>query len=103
MKPSPSAVAGGIAAATRELRPIELVGLYEGQREALDAELSVVKAEAKLLAGQLRDAQNQLMLKDRSAAAAKGRQVSISSGEGDVCGSRSKWVLQVWEKELLCS
>jgi hypothetical protein len=72
----PLSAPGGIAAATRELRPVELVGLYEGQREALESELAVVRAEAKLLAGQLRDTQNQLMLKDRATAAAvKGRQV----------------------------
>lgn len=40
-----SNAAGAVAAAARELRPIELVGIYEGQKEALEKELAAAKAE----------------------------------------------------------
>jgi hypothetical protein len=39
------AAAGAVAAAARELRPIELVGLYETQKEAVERELAAAKAE----------------------------------------------------------
>jgi hypothetical protein len=39
------AAAGAVAAAARELRPIELVGIYEGQKEAVERELAAAKAE----------------------------------------------------------
>jgi hypothetical protein len=41
------AAAGAVAAAARELRPIELVGIYEGQREAVERELAAAKAEVR--------------------------------------------------------
>lgn len=40
-----SNAAGAVAAAARELRPVELVGIYEGQKEALEKELAAAKAE----------------------------------------------------------
>ena len=55
---------------TREPRPLELVALYEEQKEATEAELAAARAEVRVLAGQLRDAQNHLIRKDRAAAAA---------------------------------
>jgi hypothetical protein len=39
--------AGAVAAAARELRPVELVGIYEGQKEALEKELAAAKAEVR--------------------------------------------------------
>lgn len=39
--------AGAVAAAARELRPVELVGLYEVQKEALEKELAASKAEVR--------------------------------------------------------
>eukprot|EP00775_Hariotina_reticulata_P013264 gene13264-13394_t len=39
------AAAGAVAAAARELRPIELVGLYESQKEVLEQEAATAKAE----------------------------------------------------------
>jgi hypothetical protein len=41
------AAAGAVAAAARELRPIELVGIYEGQKEAVERELAAAKAEVR--------------------------------------------------------
>jgi hypothetical protein len=38
-----------VAAAARELRPVELVGIYEGQKEALDKELAAARAEVRTL------------------------------------------------------
>lgn len=38
---------GAVAAAARELRPVELVGIYEGQKEALEKELAAAKAEVR--------------------------------------------------------
>lgn len=38
-------VAGAVAAAARELRPVELVGLYESQKEVLEQEVATAKAE----------------------------------------------------------
>ena len=38
---SPSGSAGAVAAATRELRPVEIVGIYEAQRDAMEQELEV--------------------------------------------------------------
>nr|BAI63221.1 basal body protein [Chlamydomonas reinhardtii] len=60
--------AGAMAAAARELRPVEIVGLYESRREALEEELSVCRAEVRSLAEQLRDAQNLITMKERSGA-----------------------------------
>lgn len=37
--------AGAVSAAVREMRPVEIVGLYEVQREGLDAELAAAKSE----------------------------------------------------------
>lgn len=37
-----------MAAAARELRPVEIVGLYESRREALEEELSVCRAEVRI-------------------------------------------------------
>jgi hypothetical protein len=42
------AAAGAVAAAARELRPIELVGIYEGQKEAVERELAAAKAEVSV-------------------------------------------------------
>lgn len=42
-----SNAAGAVAAAARELRPVELVGIYEGQKEALEKELAAAKAEVR--------------------------------------------------------
>lgn len=39
------AAAGAVAAAARELRPVELVGIYESQKEAMEKELAAAKAE----------------------------------------------------------
>ncbi len=36
---------GAVAAAARELRPVEIVGVYEQQRETLEYELAVAKKE----------------------------------------------------------
>ncbi|GFH06263.1 uncharacterized protein HaLaN_00865, partial [Haematococcus lacustris] len=58
--------AGAVAAAARELRPVEIVGLYEQQRETLDSELTAARKELRLLAEQLRDAQNMISVKDRT-------------------------------------
>ncbi|PNH02559.1 hypothetical protein TSOC_011452 [Tetrabaena socialis] len=60
--------AGALAAAARELRPVEIVGLYEARREAADQELAACRAEIRSLAEQLRDAQNLIALKERSGA-----------------------------------
>jgi chromosome segregation ATPase len=49
---------------------VEIVGLYEAQREALESELSAARAETKVLMSQLREAQNGLVAKDRAYAAA---------------------------------
>ncbi len=40
--------AGAVAAAARELRPVELVGIYESQKEAMEKELAAAKAEVRL-------------------------------------------------------
>lgn len=40
-----SNAAGAVAAAARELRPVELVGIYEGQKEAMEQELAAAKVE----------------------------------------------------------
>jgi len=37
--------AGAVAAAARELRPVEIVGIYEMQREAAEGELAVLRQE----------------------------------------------------------
>jgi hypothetical protein len=42
-----SNAAGAVAAAARELRPVELVGIYEGQKEALEKELAAARAEVR--------------------------------------------------------
>jgi hypothetical protein len=42
------AAAGAVAAAARELRPIELVGLYETQKEVVERELAAAKAEVTI-------------------------------------------------------
>lgn len=74
---------------TREPRPLELVALYEEQKEATEAELAAARAEVRVLAGQLRDAQNHLIRKDRAAAAAalaagvKGSTAFSAAGLGD--------------------
>jgi hypothetical protein len=38
-------LAGAVAAASREMRAVEIVGLYESQREGLEAELNAAKKE----------------------------------------------------------
>ncbi|KAF5839020.1 hypothetical protein DUNSADRAFT_1797 [Dunaliella salina] len=58
--------AGSIAAASRELRPVEIVGVYEQQREGLETQLVAARTEVRLLSEQLRDAQNLISIKDRS-------------------------------------
>lgn len=45
-----SNAAGAVAAAARELRPVELVGIYEGQKEALEKELAAARAEVSYVA-----------------------------------------------------
>jgi hypothetical protein len=45
------AAAGAVAAAARELRPVEIVGLYEAQREALEGETAGLRAEVGRLRG----------------------------------------------------
>ncbi|GIL44765.1 hypothetical protein Vafri_2272 [Volvox africanus] len=60
--------AGAIAAAARELRPVEIVGLYETRREASEQELAAYRAEVRSLADQLREAQNHIAIKDRTGA-----------------------------------
>ncbi|KAG1659544.1 hypothetical protein FOA52_016167 [Chlamydomonas sp. UWO 241] len=60
--------AGAVAAACREMRPVELVGLYEAQRAGLESELSHLRSESRTLAGQLRDAQNLIAAKERQGA-----------------------------------
>ncbi len=45
LPPTARAGAGAVAAAARELRPAEIVGVYEAQREATEAELAVLKQE----------------------------------------------------------
>ena len=51
------AAAGAVGAAAREMRAVEIVGLYEAQREGLEAELSAAKAEVGLenLVGEVGD------------------------------------------------
>ncbi|KIY91332.1 hypothetical protein MNEG_16632, partial [Monoraphidium neglectum] len=71
--------AGAVAAAARELRPVEIVGIYETQREALERDLSVLKQEARVLAGQLRDAQNLLIARDRAAQEAERRAAAAAA------------------------
>jgi hypothetical protein len=39
--------AGAVAAAARELRPVEIVGVYEQQREGLELEASRLRAEVR--------------------------------------------------------
>jgi hypothetical protein len=41
--------AGAVAAAARELRPVEIVGVYEQQREALELDASRLRAEVGVL------------------------------------------------------
>ncbi|GLI64985.1 hypothetical protein VaNZ11_008410 [Volvox africanus] len=60
--------AGAIAAAARELRPVEIVSLYETRREASEQELAAYRAEVRSLADQLREAQNHIAIKDRTGA-----------------------------------
>ncbi|MEW5316929.1 MAG: hypothetical protein WDW38_008268 [Sanguina aurantia] len=60
--------AGAISAASRELRPIEIVAIYELQREALERELGGARSEVRSLCGQLRDAQNHISAKERVGA-----------------------------------
>ncbi|GLC33253.1 hypothetical protein PLESTM_000040900 [Pleodorina starrii] len=60
--------AGAMAAAARELRPVEIVGLYESRREAAEQELAAYRAEVRSLADQLREAQNHIAIKDRTGA-----------------------------------
>ena len=45
LKCTPPHAPGAVSAAARELRPVEIVGLYETQRVALEAELAACKAE----------------------------------------------------------
>ncbi|BDA41633.1 hypothetical protein COCOBI_02-4140 [Coccomyxa sp. Obi] len=56
--------AGAVSAAVREMRPLEIVGVYESQREALEMELAVLRAEMRTLQEQLRDAQNLLAIQE---------------------------------------
>ncbi|MEW5300295.1 MAG: hypothetical protein WDW36_003235 [Sanguina aurantia] len=60
--------AGAISAASRELRPIEIVAIYELQREALEGELGGARSEVRSLCVQLRDAQNHISAKERVGA-----------------------------------
>ncbi|EFJ49191.1 hypothetical protein VOLCADRAFT_117327 [Volvox carteri f. nagariensis] len=60
--------AGAMAAAARELRPVEIVGLYETRRETAEQELAAYCAEVRSLADQLREAQNHIAIKDRTGA-----------------------------------
>ncbi|KAK9842063.1 hypothetical protein WJX81_006688 [Elliptochloris bilobata] len=60
--------AGAVAAAARELRPVEIAGHYEAQLEPLQEEAAGLRAEVGVLAGQLRDAQNQLAARRRGGA-----------------------------------
>ncbi|KAL3157009.1 hypothetical protein ABBQ38_001262 [Trebouxia sp. C0009 RCD-2024] len=50
--------AGAVAAAARELRPVEIVGLYEEQKDSMESELAMLRAEVRTLAHQLKDAEN---------------------------------------------
>lgn len=54
--------AGALSAAVRELRAVEIVGLYEGQREGLEMELAVMRAELCALSEQCRNQQNELAI-----------------------------------------
>ncbi|GAQ77621.1 hypothetical protein KFL_000010700 [Klebsormidium nitens] len=54
------------AVAARELQPTVLVGLYEAQREATDAELSMLRKELAAVHAELRDKDNLIMRKDRA-------------------------------------
>ena len=38
---------GAVAAASREMRPVEIVGLYEEQREGLEVELGAARQEVR--------------------------------------------------------
>lgn len=52
--------------ASRQLRPVEIVGIYESKRETMEWELSTLRAETRALANDLRDTQNKLAAKERS-------------------------------------
>lgn len=57
-----SRASGAIAAAARELRPIEIVGIYEHAKQASDAELSRLAVENEDLKEEAKQLQNQLAL-----------------------------------------
>lgn len=61
---SPSS--GSVNAAVRELRPVEIVSLYEAQRDQQESELAVLRKESQSLAEELREARNLIARKDRT-------------------------------------
>eukprot|EP00892_Ulva_mutabilis_P009660 jgi/Ulvmu1/7066/UM033_0126.1 len=60
-----SKAAGAISAAARELRPVEIVGIYEEQRAQTDTELKRLAAENEVLLRQVRDLENRVTLTTR--------------------------------------
>ena len=48
---SPFVLPGAVAAASREMRPVEIVGLYEEQREGLEVELGSARQEVRATGG----------------------------------------------------
>eukprot|EP00884_Botryococcus_braunii_P006227 jgi/Botrbrau1/15605/Bobra.0264s0005.1 len=72
--------AGAMAAACRELRPIEIVALYEEEREATEAEVAMLRAEVRTMAAQLREAENKALL--LQAGKGTGRRFPDRGGGG---------------------
>ncbi|KAK9820170.1 hypothetical protein WJX72_007055 [[Myrmecia] bisecta] len=64
--PQGRAAAGAVSAAARELRPVEIVSMYESHREGMEMELVALRAEVRTLADQLRQAENALSAKARN-------------------------------------
>ncbi|GMH32940.1 hypothetical protein BSKO_00774 [Bryopsis sp. KO-2023] len=63
-----AARAGAVAKAARQLRPVEIVSIYETSQESMESELASLHAEVRVLSNQLKDAQNALAAKERAGA-----------------------------------
>lgn len=52
--------------ASRQLRPVEIVGIYETKLEGMEWELSTLRCEVRAMSTDLKETQNTLAAKDRS-------------------------------------
>ncbi|KAA6411758.1 MAG: hypothetical protein FRX49_13801 [Trebouxia sp. A1-2] len=70
--------AGAVAAAARELRPVEIVGLYEEQKDRMESELAMLRAEVRALADNLKDTENRAGLQVHSRPYGSGPDEALS-------------------------